>query len=304
MAEREETGSATNVAKGRSRDRSSPNCVVRGLTAADVEAADVVLKAAYGGNESRAATLRRFLTLDAGGWRVAMDGNTILGCVGAIDYDRFAYVGMMAVRPDAQGRGIGRALMEDVLAWIGRRGTASVLLDATPAGAPLYTSLGFEDEDDVCLYTRADAAGPTARPDNAITLGADDVEGIRRLDAPIFGADRQRLLGLWLAAFPGRAFGVHDQGGELSGFAIAQENRIGPWVARDAAFAELLLLAALSLRFSDAPSVISPGANRAAREVLARYGFAQTGGTRHMRRGPRVPRERASIWGQVNYAAG
>ena len=277
---------------------------MRGLTPADVEPADVVLKAAYGGREGRAETLRRFLTLDAGGWRVAVDGNTILGCVGALDYGRFAYVGMMAVRPDAQGRGIGRALMQDVLAWIGDRGTASVLLDATAAGAPLYTSLGFADEDDVCLYTRAEAAGPTARPDSAITLGPDDVERIRRLDAPIFGADRQRLLGLWLAAFPGRAFGTRDRSGELSGFAIAQENRIGPWVAREAAVAEVLLVAALSLRFSDAPSVISPGANRAAREVLARYGFAQTGGTRHMRRGPGVSQERASIWGQVNYAAG
>ena len=56
-----------------------------------------MLKAAYGGRESRAETLRRFLTLDAGGWRVAVDGNTILGCVGALDYGRFAYVGMMAV---------------------------------------------------------------------------------------------------------------------------------------------------------------------------------------------------------------
>src|SRR5438309_6094009 len=210
-AEREETGPTTNVTKGSSRDRSSLNCAVRGLTPADVEPADVVLKAAYGGRESRAETLRRFLTLDAGGWRVAVDGNTILGCVGALDYGRFAYVGMMAVRPDAQGRGIGRALMQDVLAWIGDRGTASVLLDATAAGAPLYTSLGFEDEDDVCLYTRAEAAGPTARPDSAITLGADDVQPIGRLDTPIFGADRQRLLGLWLAAFPGRAFGTRDR---------------------------------------------------------------------------------------------
>jgi GNAT superfamily N-acetyltransferase len=212
---------------------------VRGLTPADVEAADVVLKAAYGGSESRAETLRRFLTLDAGGWRVAVDGNTILGCVGALDYGRFAYVGMMAVRPDAQGRGIGRALMQDVLTWIGDRGTASVLLDATAAGAPLYTALGFEDEDDVCRYTRADDARPTARPDSAITLGPDDVQRIGRLEP-----------------------------------------------------------------FSESPSVIASGANGAAREVLARYGFAQSGGTRHMRRGPGVPRERASIWGQVNYAAG
>jgi predicted N-acetyltransferase YhbS len=279
-------------------------CVVRGLTAADVEAADVVLKAAYGGVDSRAAMLRRFLALDAGGWRVAIDGTTLVGCVGAVDYARFAYVGMMAVRPDAQRRGIGRTLMQDVLAWISRRGTATVLLDATPAGAPLYASLGFESEDDACFYTRAAGTGPTPPMSGAIALGIDDVGRIGRLDTPIFGANRERLLGLWLAAYPGRAFGVLDQGGELAGFVIAQEQRIGPWVARDAAIAEILLAAALSLPFAGAPTVIAPGVNTAVRAMLGRHSFSQTGGTRHMRRGPAVRRERASICGQVAYAAG
>jgi predicted N-acetyltransferase YhbS len=279
-------------------------CVVRGLTAADVEAADVILKAAYGGADSRAAMLRRFLALDAGGWRVAIDGTTLVGCVGAVDYGGFAYVGMMAVRPDAQRRGIGRALMQDVLAWIARRGTATVLLDATPAGAPLYASLGFESEDDACFYTRAAGAGPTAPTGDAIALGVDDVERIGRLDTPIFGANRERLLGLWLAAYPGRAFGVLDHGGEIAGFVIAQEQRIGPWVAREAAIAEILLAAALSLPFADTPTVIAPGVNTAVRAMLGRHGFSQTGGTRHMRRGPAVLRERASICGQVAYATG
>jgi predicted N-acetyltransferase YhbS len=280
------------------------SCVVRGLTAADVEAADVVLKAAYGGPDSRAAILRRFLALDAGGWRVAIDGTTLVGCVGAVDYGGFAYVGMMAVRPDAQRRGIGRALMQDVLAWIARRGTATVLLDATPAGAPLYASLGFESEDDACFYTRVAGAGPTAPTGDSIALGVDDVERLGRLDTPIFGANRERLLGLWLAAYPGRAFGVLGQDGELAGFVIAQEQRIGPWVARDAAIAEVLLTAARSLPFAGAPTVIAPGVNTAVRAMLSRHGFSQTGRTRHMRRGPAVPRERASICGQVAYAAG
>jgi predicted N-acetyltransferase YhbS len=279
-------------------------CVVRGLTADDVEAADVVLKAAYGGADSRAATLRRFLALDAGGWRIAMDGAMLVGCVGAVDYGRFAYVGMMAVRPDAQRRGIGRALMQDVLAWIARRGTATVLLDATPAGAPLYASLGFESEDDACFYKRAAGAGPTAPTGRAIALGVDDVERLGRLDTPIFGANRERLLALWLAAYPGRAYGVRGRGDDLAGFVIAQEQRIGPWVAREAAIAESLLTAALSLPFAGAPTVITPGVNTAVREILGRHGFSQTGGTRHMRRGPAVPRERASICGQVAYAAG
>jgi len=278
-------------------------CVVRGLTAADVDTADEVLKAAYGGAESRAATLRRFLALDAGGWRVALDGDALVGCVGAVDYGRFAYVGMMAVRPEAQGRGIGRALMHDVMDWIDRRHTATVLLDATPAGAPLYASLGFAGEDDACFYTRAKDAEPSRRRDGVIVLRADDAKRVARLDAPIFGADRARLLGLWLAAYPGRAFGVLDDD-ELSGYAIAQEQRIGPWVARDGAVAEVLLAATLSLPFAGDPTVITPGANHAVREMLGRYGFTHTGGTRHMRRGPAVPRDRTAICGQVNYAAG
>lgn len=134
-------------------------------------------------------------------------------------------------------------------------------------------------------------------------LRGDDAKRLARLDAPIFGADRAKLLGLWLAAYPGRAFGVLD-GDELSGYAIAQEQRIGPWVARDGAVAEVLLAATLSLPFTGGPNVITPGANRAVREMLGRYGFTHTGGTRHMRRGPAVPRERTSICGQVNYAGG
>ena len=282
----------------------SSTCTVRGLTDADLQATDVVLKAAYRGTESRVATIRRFLTLDAESWRVAVDGTTIAGCVGAVDYGRFAYVGMMAVHPDAQGRGIGRALMQDLLRGIARRGVATVLLDATPAGAPLYASLGFEEEDDACLYTAVTHAGATRRPEHLVALDGADVARLVRLDTPIFGADRGRVLGMLLATFPGRAFGMLDASGELEGFVVAQEQRIGPWVAREARVGEALVAAALTLPFSGPPLVIVPGVNRAARATLARHGFQQTRSTRHMRLGPAIARDRHAIWGQMNYSAG
>jgi hypothetical protein len=97
---------------------------------------------------------------------------------------------------------------------------------------------------------------------------------------------------------------VLDDRGELSGFVIAQERRIGPWMARDAASGDTLLAAALSVPFSGAPVVIVPGVNERARATLVRHGFAQTSGTRHMRHGPVVRRDRTAIWGQLNYSAG
>ena len=289
---------------GRPVSDSTAPCTVRTLTEADLQATDRVLKAAYRGIESRVALIRRFLALDPESWRVAVDGTTIVGCVGAVDYGRFAYVGMMAVHPEAQSRGIGRALMRDLLDGLAKRGVTTVLLDATPAGAPLYASLAFEADDDACLYTRAGQAAAAVRPEAAIPLDERDLERIVSLDAPIFGADRGRLLALMLAAYRGRAFGVLDGRGELSGFVIAQERRIGPWMTRDAAIGDTLLAAALSVPFLDAPVVIAPGVNARARAALVRHGFAQTGGTRHMRRGPVVRRDRTAIWGQLNYSAG
>ena len=45
---------------------------------------------------------------------------------------------MVIVAPDRQGHGIGKALMADLLREIGNR---AILLNATTAGAPLYTAL-------------------------------------------------------------------------------------------------------------------------------------------------------------------
>lgn len=277
---------------------------IRPIADADVAAADAIAGLAFGVVESRADDLRRYLDLEPEGWWIALDGDVPVGLVGALDYGPFAYVGNMAVHPSAQGRGIGRALMTALLEWLDRRGTPAVLLDATPAGAPLYLTLGFTDVDRACWYVRGAGAPPTARPAGVVALTAADAPALARLDAPIFGADRGALLRRWLEDYPGRAFGVVDRRGDLAGFAIAQRRRIGPWVARDPEAAERLLRAALSLAFTGPPIVVGPGANADAARALVAHGFAEVSQTRHMRRGPLPARDRARIWGQTSYAVG
>ncbi len=74
------------------------------------------------------------------------DGGEIVGYAGLATGADQAEVQTMAVRPDRQGRGLGRLLLEAVLAEAGRRGAAEIFLevrrDNEPARA-LYARSGF-----------------------------------------------------------------------------------------------------------------------------------------------------------------
>src|SRR3569623_2654538 len=120
---------------------------IRGLEEGDFSDADDVLRAAFqvGLNVSFLPRLRRYLALQPDGWLAAEDEGQLVGMGGAIDYGAFAYVGLMAVRPDRQGQRLGRKLLDALLADLDGRGKPCTLLDASPAGAPLYERSGFAD---------------------------------------------------------------------------------------------------------------------------------------------------------------
>src|SRR5215210_6941100 len=105
---------------------------VRSITEADLDAADVVLEAAYGPSGGRRKErMRRYLSLQPDGWLLALLDDVVVGTVGAMDYGPFAYIGLMAVHPSAQRQGIGLMLMQRLLAWLDARRCPFSLLDAT-----------------------------------------------------------------------------------------------------------------------------------------------------------------------------
>lgn len=55
-----------------------------------------------------------------------------------------AAISLMATPPQHQRRGVGRALLSQVIDDYRRRGVTRFHLGATEAGRPLYASLGFE----------------------------------------------------------------------------------------------------------------------------------------------------------------
>jgi len=276
---------------------------IRNLSAADIETADRILKAAFETSESRVAEMRRFLEIQPNGWFVAEQADVLLGMVGAMDYGVFAYIGLMAVQPEFQGHGIGCLLMERVLGWLDQRGTPS-LLDATEMGYPLYKKLGFVETDLACVYIQdqpVEFDPPLAPLD---TLQPADLDELAAFDTPLFGADRSHVLRVLMRDYPGGTFATRDQAGNISGFCINRERRLSPWMVLDPASAEWLLQAVLALPAPGKPAAIIPRQNRAGMQLLERYGFTFKRSCRHMQRGLVPVRQRTKTYGLTNFAIG
>jgi len=80
-------------------------------------------------------------------YRVALEGECVVGYGGLCTYDDQSWVQNIAVRGDRQGRGIGAALLDDLLAEAARRGSRQVALEVradNETAQRLYARRGFE----------------------------------------------------------------------------------------------------------------------------------------------------------------
>lgn len=126
---------------------------------------------------------------------VAEKDGRVAGTATAINYgNTVAWIGMVIVDRSSRGLGAGKMLLENMIT--GLRHVDSVKLDATPAGEPLYTKLGFLPEYRIHRMT-LDFGGITPVYRNGsepLPVNRDRFPEIADLDRKIFGADRQRLL--------------------------------------------------------------------------------------------------------------
>ena len=258
------------------------NIVLRKLTLADAAAAAAVAEAAFG-RPGLQPDLERLLVIEPQGWWLALLADRPVGMVGAVDFGPVAYIGMMTVHPADQRRGIGRALFTALLDELTARGCPAALLDATDMGAPLYRQAGFVEDGVTHVFHRADLAQTLpSQLKGVLPAQPEDWRELAAFDAPRYGADRGRALRVLLRDYAGRAFLTRDAAGQLTGYLIAQEQRLGPWVTASPAAAETLLRAALSLPFNGPALVQTPGC-AGAQDLLARYGFERQRTLLHMR---------------------
>lgn len=75
------------------------------------------------------------------------DGDGLAGCVYAEARGKRGYIGLLAVRPELKGRGLGRVLMEQAESYLGGAGCEAVDLRTISARddlVPMYRHLGYE----------------------------------------------------------------------------------------------------------------------------------------------------------------
>jgi GNAT superfamily N-acetyltransferase len=177
---------------------------------------------------------RRLLQSSPQGCFGAFLDQRLIGTVTTVVYGaELAWIGMMLVDPDYRRRGLGTRLMQAALEHLQRIGVNSIKLDATPAGRPLYESLGFRPEG---LVERWEGRGqPGAKQkwpvwDERVRLA------VYAFDHLTFGVDRSAMLASLITDSPVAPLVAMTLEGQLEGFALARPGRrafyIGPVAAR------------------------------------------------------------------------
>ena len=288
----------------------------------DLAKVDRILMTAYDNPQSFLPRLARLRCLQPDGWLVAAeDGGSVLGTGGVTVMGKTGYIGLVAVDPPAQRRGIATRVMNRLLEIAALHGCTTVLLDASDAGRPVYERLNFVTDDLVGIWKRDKGAAPpalTATPGISVsTLAAENTRRatsgaalpaeLLAFDAAVWGDDRTNVLTSFAGDDPSRVAFARDSAGALLGYAIMQGGTgvIGPWVAMDPDAARTLLSWATGLAAVYPEIAYLPSGNVQGAALLDEAGFVRTRQLAHMRLGMQLPHsQRQWVYSQANLALG
>ena len=240
----------------------------------------------------------RLIVVDEVGGNVVAVGS----CVG---YGQLGVVGNMIVAAALRRRGIGRTVLDAVVADLRERGVRRLELYATVEGRPLYQRAGFR-------YIQPGSKVELPRsaplvPDPGLEMDdAATAEEIAAYDAPRFGGDRRGLLA-FMAADPSRPMLVARRDGAIVGFAWLRTDgaRLGPFLADEPAAAAALAASAFE-RLPDA-SVLTfnlPMSNAEGLAWLRGLGVEPDPWDGRMALGPELARRDAAIYSNALGALG
>jgi len=225
------------------------------LTHADVDQA-AALSRSVGWNQTP-DDWARLLTLAPDGVFGAFETGRLVASSSVVAYGgALAWIGMMIVDAAYRGRGLGKQLLDAALASPTVPPGATIGLDATDMGAPLYRARGFVDVDPIDRWGGVlrppparggtAAAVPEAASATARAVDPAEVASLATWDAVRTGTDRSALIAHLLRNPEARAH-VVTSGGGVVGYAVVRPGRthhhLGPVVADDDAAFDVLLAA-------------------------------------------------------------
>ncbi len=182
-----------------------------------------------------------FFKADPHGFYAAKLDDQIVGTFSIVRYsDNFAFEGLVIVRPDLRGNGVGSAMQHFINSHFA---DVTVGLDGVLAMQEKYERIGFR-----LAYKSTRYAGlgveQSLRSVRCVPIGVDDFAEVASFDERFFSANRTRFLQCWLYQKDARAFLAKAVTGQLQGYGVIrkcfQGHKIGPLFAENSAISEAL----------------------------------------------------------------
>ncbi|MFH0759754.1 MAG: GNAT family N-acetyltransferase [Bacteroidota bacterium] len=209
---------------------------------------------------------------------VAVLGDRIIGTVTAINYAHMvAWIGMMLVDKNFRGRGLSKILLHETIRKLGK--CASIKLDATPAGRPVYLKLGFKDEYKLYRMTHPSVSKISLIPGSveAVRAAPGDLPDLAGFDQHVFGADRSLLIHLMVESYPELAWLIREDN-KIVGFCLGRRGvnftQIGPVYASADQVARSLIRSAVNSITGKAAVMDIPATQTTTIQWLEGCGFA------------------------------
>jgi ribosomal protein S18 acetylase RimI-like enzyme len=210
---------------------------------------------------------------------VAEKEEKICGTATALVHDkRLAWIGMVLVDRSLRGQGTGRMLMEKIIHEL--KGIRSVKLDATPAGEPLYSRLGFKPEYKIHRMTCENiniTAEKSTDPGISETM-PDSIKALADFDRYIFGVNREYLITSLATSFPEKSLFIWKNQ-DIEGFIQGREGErftyLGPLSAKNDNSAIELITESLRLHRNKIIALDVPASQTIFIEWLEKAGFVK-----------------------------
>lgn len=245
----------------------------RTMTRTDLDFIDEMILAVGWASQSR-PVFEAFMENDPQGCFIAeLEGRPIGTAIGT-PYGACGFIGEVIVRAELRNQGIGRQLVEHVIAYLRGRGAEGVCLDGAEKAIPLYERLGFQR---ICPSLRFTGTlqfkpHPLVRP-----MTAADLSAVFAFDRQAWGADRSFFLRKRFEQHPDLAF-IQEREGVASAYVFGRRHgnavTVGPWLASESVSDPLGLLEMLAGQTGD--SVLNIGVlecNSRAVKCLEQAGF-------------------------------
>src|SRR3954471_20771714 len=174
------------------REDRPPTVLIRPATATDIPAFLEVMSVAFGVPNRRPSVHTWAFEQADGHLLVAERDGRVIATGASIGFGSTAWIGAIAVRPEARGEKLRKRMTEAAIEAVGER--ATLLLLASPSGRPIYERMGFEPEGAYRVFS-GPAHAQAAIGDGVRPATEADREGILALDALATGEDRSAAVG-------------------------------------------------------------------------------------------------------------